>query len=131
MQIENRSGTYSVGDFRINRLGFGAMRITGDDWWGEPKDVPEARRTLAALADLGINFIDTADSYGPYTSEVLIREVLHPYDGFLVATKAGFLRPTRTHWVPCGRPDYLRQQVLLSLRHLGLERIDLWQLHRI
>jgi aryl-alcohol dehydrogenase-like predicted oxidoreductase len=131
MRIENKSGEYTVGDFRINRLGFGAMRITGRDLWGSPEDPQEARRTLASLAELGINFIDTADSYGPHTSELMIREVLHPYPGMLVATKAGFVRPTRTLWVPCGRPDYLRQQVLLSLRHLGLERIDLWQLHRI
>lgn len=131
MGIENRSGEYAIGDFRINRLGFGAMRITGRDWWGDPEDPEDARRTLGALSELGINFVDTADSYGPHTSELLIREVLHPYTGFLIATKAGFVRPTRTLWVPCGRPDYLRQQVLLSLRHLGIERIDLWQLHRI
>jgi pyridoxine 4-dehydrogenase len=119
------------GDITINRLGFGAMRITGPGIWGPPEDLPEARATLRLLPQLGVNFIDTADSYGPAVSEELIREVLHPYDGILVATKGGLMRSGPGSWVPNGRPEYLRQCVLTSLRRLGVERIDLWQLHRI
>ena len=126
------SGQFAIGgDLPVHRLGFGAMRITGAGVWGEPADPAEARRTLKRVPELGIDFIDTADSYGPEVSERLIREVLHPYGGIVIATKGGLLRPAPNTWVPCGRPEYLRQQVELSRRRLGVERIDLWQLHRI
>jgi aryl-alcohol dehydrogenase-like predicted oxidoreductase len=126
------AGQFRIGgDIPVNRLGYGAMRITGEGIWGEPKDPQEARRTLRRLLELGINFIDTADSYGPFVSEDLIREVLHPYDGLLIATKGGLTRSGPDIWVPLGRAAYLRQSVLMSLRRLGVERIDLWQLHRI
>jgi aryl-alcohol dehydrogenase-like predicted oxidoreductase len=117
----------------INRLGFGAMRITGPKIWGEPTDRAEALRTLRRLPELGVNFIDTADSYGPFVSEDLIHEALHPYEGLLIATKGGLLRngPDAPDWPMLGRPEYLRQCVLMSLRRLQLEQIDLWQLHRI
>ncbi|WP_072390106.1 aldo/keto reductase [Hyphomicrobium sp. CS1GBMeth3] len=126
------SGQFSIGgDLPVYRLGFGAMRVTGDGIWGEPADPAEAKRTLARLPELGINFIDTADSYGPEVSERLINEVLHPYKGLVIATKGGLTRPGPSQWVPNGRPEYLRQQVTSSLKRLGVERIDLWQLHRI
>jgi pyridoxine 4-dehydrogenase len=126
------SGRFSLGgDIAVNRLGFGAMRLTGDGIWGEPKDPKAARETLRKLRELDVNFIDTADSYGPFVSESLIREVLHPYSTMLIATKGGLLRTGPSRWVPCGRPDYLRQCVLMSIRRLGVDRIDLWQLHRI
>ncbi|WAJ28687.1 aldo/keto reductase [Antarcticirhabdus aurantiaca] len=127
-----KAGAFRVGgDIEVARLGFGAMRITGKGIWGEPADRAGALATLRRLPELGVNFIDTADSYGPDVSEILIREALHPYPGMLVATKGGLLRTGPDRWPPCGRPDYLRQQALMSLRHLGVERIDLWQLHRI
>ena len=120
------------GDIEINRLGFGAMRITGSGIWGEPADHAEAIRTLKSLPDLGVNFIDTADSYGPNVSEELIREALHPYrKDLLVATKAGLARTGPDQWTPLGRPEYLIQQAHASLRRLGVEQIGLWQLHRI
>lgn len=126
------SGQFSIGgDLSVRRLGFGAMRITGSGMWGEPADPAEAMRTLKRVPELGIDFIDTADSYGPAVSERLIREALHPYKGLVIATKGGLVRPGPSQWVPVGRPEYLRQQVFLSLRRLGVERIDLWQLHRI
>lgn len=126
------SGTFSIGgDLEVNRLGFGAMRITGKGIWGDPADPVKARATLAKLPELGVNLIDTADSYGPYVSEDLIREVLHPYKGLVIATKGGLTRHGPNVWPPLGRPEYLRQCVLMSLRRLGVERIDLWQLHRI
>ena len=126
------SGTFKLGgDLSVNRLGFGAMRVTGQGIWGEPEDRSEAIRVLKRLPELGVNFIDTADSYGPYVSEDLIREALHPYDGLVVATKGGLTRHGPDVWPPLGRPEYLRQCVLMSLRRLGVERIDLWQLHRI
>jgi pyridoxine 4-dehydrogenase len=127
------AGQFKVGgDITINRLGFGAMRITGPAVWGEPEDPRTARETLRHLPQLGVNLIDTADSYGPFVSETLIREVLHPYDGMLIATKGGLTRPgPHAFWEPLGRPAYLRQCVMMSLRRLGVERIDLWQLHRI
>jgi aryl-alcohol dehydrogenase-like predicted oxidoreductase len=127
-----KSGTFLLGgDLEINRLGFGAMRITGKGIWGEPADKAEAMRVLKRLPELGINFIDTADSYGPYVSEDLIREALHPYKNIVVATKGGLTRHGPDIWLPVGRPEYLRQCVLMSMRRLGVERIDLWQLHRI
>lgn len=127
------SGTFQLGgDLSIHRLGFGAMRITGEGIWGEPKNPDEARQVLRRLLDLGINFIDTADSYGPEVSERLIGEVLHPYPKDLViATKGGLTRQGPNKWLPVGRPEYLQQQLEMSLRRLKLERIDLYQLHRI
>lgn len=126
------SGTFRLGGGPlINRLGFGAMRVTGKGVWGPPSDRAEALRVLKRVPELGVNFIDTADSYGPDVSEELIREALHPYDGLLIATKAGLTRPGPDHWVPNGKPDYLIAQTKRSLRKLGVERIDLWQLHRI
>ena len=126
------SGTFAIGgDLTVHRLGFGAMRITGAGIWGDPPDVEKARATLRAVPGLGIDLIDTADSYGPFVSEDLIREVLHPYDGLVVATKGGLTRHGPDIWRPVGNPDYLRQCVLMSLRRLHLDRIDLWQLHRI
>jgi len=119
------------GDLTVNRLGFGAMRITGKGIWGEPADVAEAKRTLALVPELGIDLIDTADSYGPFVSEDLIAEVLAPYKGLTIATKGGLTRHGPDIWKPVGRPEYLRQCVLMSLRRLGVERIDLWQLHRV
>jgi len=119
------------GRIEINRLGFGAMRVTGKGVWGPPADRAEAIRALKRLPDLGVDFIDTADSYGPDVSEDLIRETLHPYDGLLIATKAGLTRPGPDRWIPNGRPDYLIAQAKRSLKKLGVERIDLWQLHRI
>jgi pyridoxine 4-dehydrogenase len=127
-----KSGTFNIGgDIRINRLGFGAMRITGKGIWGEPADRAEAIRTLKRLPELGVNFVDTADSYGPDISEDLIREALHPYPGMLIATKGGLTRTGPDVWVPVGRPEYLIQQAHKSLRNLGVEQIGLWQLHRI
>jgi aryl-alcohol dehydrogenase-like predicted oxidoreductase len=126
------SGTFKIGgDLEVNRLGFGAMRITGKGIWGDPANPKAARETLAKLPDLGVNLIDTADSYGPFVSEDLIREVLHPYKGLVIATKGGLTRHGPDIWAPLGRPEYLRQCVLMSLRRLGVERIDLWQLHRV
>ncbi|HXC97127.1 MAG TPA: aldo/keto reductase [Edaphobacter sp.] len=127
------SGTFAIGgDLTVNRLGYGAMRITGDGIWGEPKDREEAKRVLKRAVELGVNFIDTADSYGPEVSEQLIGEALAPYaKGVVIATKAGFTRQGPNKWVPVGRPEYLIQQVEMSLRRLKIDRIDLWQLHRI
>ena len=119
------------GDLPVHRLGFGAMRITGKGIWGEPANREGALATLRRLPELGVNLIDTADSYGPEVSENLIREALHPYPGMLVATKGGLTRHGPDIWAPLGRPEYLRQCVLMSLRRLGVERLDLWQLHRI
>ncbi|AMV48274.1 aldo/keto reductase [Paraburkholderia caribensis] len=128
-----RSDTINIGsELTINRLGYGAMRITGSGVWGLPADQAEVMRTLRRIRDLGINFIDTADSYGPDVSEQLIKEALYPYDKDLViATKAGLTRHGPDVWLPVGRPEYLIQQVHKSLRNLGVEQIDLWQLHRI
>jgi aryl-alcohol dehydrogenase-like predicted oxidoreductase len=127
-----KSGSFTVGgDIEINRLGFGAMRITGDGIWGPPKDRAEAVRTLKRVPKLGINFIDTANSYGPEVSEQLIREVLYPYEGMLIATKAGFRRPGPGVWTMDGRPDYLRQEAINSCKRLGVDQLGLWQLHRI
>jgi aryl-alcohol dehydrogenase-like predicted oxidoreductase len=126
------SGTFSIGgDLTINRLGYGAMRITGDGIWGQPRDRSAALATLKRLPELGVNFIDTADSYGPEVSEDLIAEVLAPYQGMVIASKGGLTRHGPNIWQPVGRPEYLRQCVLMSLRRLRVERLDLWQLHRI
>jgi len=128
----DKSGTFKIGgDLPVHRLGFGAMRVTGKGIWGEPEDRAAAVRTLRRVPELGINLIDTADSYGPEVSERLIREALYPYEGLVIATKGGLLRPAPDAWIPCGKPEYLRQQVFVSMRRLGVERIDLWQLHRI
>ncbi|HTB60833.1 MAG TPA: aldo/keto reductase [Polyangia bacterium] len=127
-----KTWTFEIaGELAIHRLGFGTMRLTGPGIWGEPADPAEAIRTLQRARDLGIDFIDTADSYGPDVAERLIREALHPYGGIRVATKAGLARTGPERWVPLGRPEYLIQQAHKSLRQLGVERIDLWQLHRI
>jgi len=126
------SGTFRIaGDTPVHRLGFGAMRITGPGIWGEPEDRDEAIRVLKRLPDLGVDFIDTADSYGPFVSEDLIAEALAPYDNMLIATKGGLTRHGPNIWMPVGRPEYLRQCVLMSLRRLKVEQIGLWQLHRI
>jgi aryl-alcohol dehydrogenase-like predicted oxidoreductase len=128
----SKAGTFKVGgDISVNRLGFGAMRITGPGVWQEPEDRAEALRTLKRLPELDVNFIDTADSYGPEVSENLICEALHPYKGLLIATKGGLTRGGPNQWTPKGSPDYLRLTVTNSLRRLKQERIDLWQLHRI
>lgn len=127
------SGTFAIGgDLPVNRLGYGAMQLTGPGVWGDPRDPDEAVRVLRRAVELGVNFIDTADAYGPFTADLLIRKALHPYaDDLVIATKAGLTRAGPGDWRPVGRPEYLRQQLELSLRHFGLERIDLFQLHRI
>jgi pyridoxine 4-dehydrogenase len=127
------SGTFVIGgDLTVNRMGYGAMRITGDGIWGEPKDIEGAKKVLRRAVELGVNFIDTADSYGPEVSERLIGESLAPYaKGVVIATKAGLTRTGPNVWPPVGRPEYLHQQVEMSLRRLKVERLDLWQLHRI
>ena len=125
--------TITIGrDLTVNRMGYGAMRITGNGVWGEPKDLDGARKVLKRVVELGINFIDTADSYGPEVSERLIGEALAPYaKGVVIATKAGLTRQGPDKWLPVGRPEYLAQQVEMSLRRLKTERLELWQLHRI
>ena len=126
------SGTFSIGgDLPVTRLGYGAMRLTGPGIWGPPADEQQALAVLRRAVELGVDFIDTADSYGPFVADELIRKALHPYDGVTVATKGGLLRTGPDVWPVLGKPDYLRQSVELSLRRLGVERIDLWQLHRI
>jgi pyridoxine 4-dehydrogenase len=128
-----KSGQFLIGnDLRVTRLGFGAMRITGDGVWGEPADRAEAVRVLRRAVELGINFIDTADSYGPYISEEIIAEALHPYPtGVVIATKGGYVRPGPNQWVENGKPEHIRSACDGSLHRLRLERIDLYQLHRI
>jgi pyridoxine 4-dehydrogenase len=125
------SGQFTILDRAVTRLGFGAMRLTGKGVWGAPPDRDEAIRVLKRLPELGVNFIDTADSYGPYISEELIAEALYPYGEMFVATKGGLTRTGPNVWPPVGRPEYLRQCVMMSLRRLKVEQLDLWQLHRI
>ncbi|HET6762245.1 MAG TPA: aldo/keto reductase [Longimicrobiaceae bacterium] len=131
--VAGRSGTFMLGgDLPVHRLGFGAMRITGEGIWGEPRDEAEARRVLRRTVELGINLIDTADSYGPHVSERLIGETLAPYpDGLVIATKAGLERAGPNQWTPNGRPEHIRRALEGSLKRLRVERIDLYQLHRI
>src|ERR1700747_1795411 len=132
MTTAEASGTFLIGYIPVHRLGFGAMQLTGDGVWGEPEDHDEAIAVLRRALELGINLIDTADSYGPEVSERLIAEALHPYpENLLIATKAGFQRPGPNRWVEDGRSEHLRSAVDGSLRRLKLERIDLLQLHRI
>jgi pyridoxine 4-dehydrogenase len=127
------NSTFKIGgDLEVNRLGFGAMRITGDGIWGWPPDRANAVKVLKRAVDLGVNLIDTADAYGPETSELLIAEALHPYPkGLVIATKGGLTRPGPGQWVPNGRPEHLKEAVDNSLKRLKLDRIDLYQLHRI
>ena len=134
------SGQFTLGTtdpMTVYRLGFGAMRITGAGIWGDPPDHDTAIRVIRDAVDMGVDFIDTADSYGPFVSEDLLREALHtgnaadPYGGVIIATKGGLTRQGPDQWEAVGRPDYLRQCVMMSLRRLGVDRIDLWQLHRI
>lgn len=130
--LVHSSGTFTIGgDLPVHRLGFGAMRITGPGIWGEPADRAGAIALLRRAVELGVDFIDTADSYGPFVSEDLIREALHPYAGVVIATKGGLTRQGPDHWAPVGSPYYLRQCVEMSLRRLGVDCIDLYQLHRI
>ncbi len=131
--LVSASGTFELGGTTtVNRLGYGAMQLTGDGVWGPPKDPDEAIRVLQRAVAEGVNLIDTADSYGPFVAEELIFEALHPYpDDLVIATKAGLTRAGPGDWRPVGRPEYLRQQCELSLRHLHLEQIELFQLHRI
>src|SRR6478736_8532682 len=133
MTTAHASGTFAIaGDLPVVRLGYGAMQLTGPGIWGEPRDADEAIRVLRRAVELGVTFIDTADSYGPEVSERLIREALHPYpEDVVIATKAGLTRPGPDRWERNGKPEYLRSQVEKSLRLLGLERIELFQLHRI
>jgi len=124
------AGTVKLGDLTVNRMGFGAMRACGPQVWGPPRDRGAAHAVLRRAVELGVNFFDTADSYGPHVDEELIAEALHPYPpGFVIGTKGGLLRPRPSAWEPCGRPEHLRQAIEGSLRRLRLERIDLYQLH--
>lgn len=125
------AGRFAIGDRTVNRLGYGTMQLTGSGVWGPPADPAAAVALLRRAVELGVDLFDTADSYGPFVSEELLRDALHPYDGLLIATKAGLLRTGPGEWHPCGRPEYLRQECEMSLRRLGVERIDLFQLHRI
>ncbi len=129
-QIASRAGTVTLGDITVHRMGYGAMRITGQGVWGPPADPDECKRVLRRAVEAGVNFIDTADSYGPHLSEELIAEALFPYpDDLLVATKAGFTRSGPGRWEPDGRPEHIREAIEGSLRRLRLERIDLYQVH--
>ena len=131
--LVSESGTFDIGgDLTVNRLGYGTMQLTGDGVWGPPEDHDEAIAVLKQAVRDGVTLFDTADSYGPTVAEELLREALHPYpDDVVIATKAGLTRPGPGDWQPVGRPEYLRQQCELSLRRLGVDRIDLFQLHRI
>lgn len=130
-QTQSISKEITLGNLQLNRIGFGAMRITGSGVWGEPENPAHVLDLLSRLPEHGVNFIDTADSYGPNVSEEYIREALYPYAGFTIATKSGLTRQGPNLWAPVGRPEYLRQSLLMSMRRLGVEQIDLWQLHRI
>jgi pyridoxine 4-dehydrogenase len=132
-RLADASGTFDIGgELTVNRLGYGTMQLTGPGVWGDPSDPEEAVRVLQRAVELGVNFIDTADSYGPHVAEELIRAALYPYnDDLVIATKAGLTRSGPADWRPVGRPEYLRQQAEMSLRRLEVERIDLFQLHRI
>jgi aryl-alcohol dehydrogenase-like predicted oxidoreductase len=123
--------TFTYANQTVNRLGYGAMRVTGAGVWGYPDDVEQCIAVIRRAVELGVNFVDTADSYGPYVSEELIARALRPYGDIKIATKAGLLRTGPGVWVACGRPDYLRQECELSLRRLGQESLDLFQLHRV
>jgi pyridoxine 4-dehydrogenase len=126
------AGTITLGgDVTVNRMGFGSMRLTGKGIWGPPKHPDRAVRVLQRAVELGVNFFDTADSYGPHVAEELIAEALHPYPGLVIATKGGLERPGPDQWVENGRPEFLRRQLQGSLKRLRVDRIDLWQLHRI
>jgi pyridoxine 4-dehydrogenase len=126
------SGTFALGGERVvHRLGYGTMQLPGAGVWGEPRSRNTALRVLRRAVELGVDFFDTADSYGPFVAEDLLREALHPYDGITIATKGGLLRPGPNEWYPLGRPEYLRQCVEMSLRRLGVDVIDLYQLHRV
>jgi pyridoxine 4-dehydrogenase len=131
--LVSASGTFALGgDLPVHRLGYGTMQLTGPGVWGDPADPAEAVRVLRRAVELGVTLIDTADSYGPFVTDGLIRQALYPYpDDLVIATKAGFTRQGPGQWVPVGRPEFLRQEVELNLRHLGVERIELLQLHRI
>ncbi|MGI8710251.1 MAG: aldo/keto reductase [Acidimicrobiales bacterium] len=132
MADDGTPDTFSIGgDLTVHRLGYGAMQITGDGIWGPPEDREGALAVLRRAVELGVDFIDTADSYGPYVSEELIREALFPYGETVVATKAGLTRTGPGQWHPVGRPEYLRQECEMSLRRLGVDELDLFQLHRI
>lgn len=126
----SKAGTVTLGDITVNRLGFGAMRITGDGVWGEPADHDGAIAVLKRAVELGVNFIDTADAYGPEVSENLIHEALHPYEGVTIATKGGLTRSGPNEWNPDGSPEHLRKAVDASLKRLGVDRIDVYQFHR-
>jgi pyridoxine 4-dehydrogenase len=126
------SGTFTFADIEVHRLGFGTMRLTGRGIWGQPSNREEALKVLRRAVELGVDFLDTADSYGPNVAEDIIRDALHPYPaGVVIATKAGLTRQGPNQWSPVGRPEYLRQQCEMSLRCLGVDRIDLFQLHRV
>ena len=125
------TGRFALPTGAVNRLGYGTMQLPGPGVWGPPTDPDAAIAVLRRAAELGVELFDTADSYGPEVAEDLLRQALHPFDGLTVATKAGLLRTGPSQWHPCGRPEYLRQQAELSLRRLGVDRIDLFQLHRI
>jgi pyridoxine 4-dehydrogenase len=129
-EMTSRAGTVTVGDMTVNRMGFGAMRITGDGIWGPPADPEECKRVLRRAVELGVNVIDTADSYGPHVSEELIADALFPYpDDLIIATKAGFARPGPNRWEPDGRRQHIREAIEGSLRRLRRDRIDLYQVH--
>jgi pyridoxine 4-dehydrogenase len=129
-RVASGAGTVTLGDATVNRMGFGAMRITGRGVWGAPADREECKRVVRRAVELGVNFIDTADAYGPFVSEELIAEALFPYpDDLVVATKAGFSRPGPNRWDPDGRPEHIREAVEGSLRRLRLDHIDLYQVH--
>jgi pyridoxine 4-dehydrogenase len=130
--MDDNPGTLTLGSFTVHRLGFGTMQLTGSGVWGPPDDHDGAIAVLRRAVELGVDLLDTADSYGPDVAEELVKEALHPYpEGLRIATKAGFLRPGPGQWEECGRPDHLRRQCEGSLRRLGVDRIDLFQLHRV